>query len=143
MFSKLKKWKWYVLRTPFKHALKNFFRLFKYFDILKRNKVFKKIVFSENEASKARILNEDGYVYLDQEIDKSIIDKILLNIREKQANLDQIKETQLEKRKDFWIRYLDKDVIEGDFNIYNPFLELALSKPVINIVSASLEKFRY
>ena len=132
MITKIKKWKWYAMRTPFKYVVKNIFRLFKPLDILKRNKVFKKIVFSENEISKASKLNKDGFVYLDQEINKSSIEKILLNIQEKQTNLDAIKEVQLERRKDFWTRYLDKDVMEGNFNIHNPFLELALSKPIIN-----------
>ena len=59
------------MRTPFKYVVKNIFRLFKPLDILKRNKVFKKIVFSENEISKASKLNKDGFVYLDQEINKS------------------------------------------------------------------------
>ena len=138
MITKIKKWKWYAMRTPFKYVVKNIFKLFKPLDILKRNKVFKKIVFSENEISKASKLNKDGFVYLDQEINKSTIEKILLNIQEKQTNLGAIKEVQLERRKDFWTRYLDKDVLEGNFNIYNPFLELALSKPIINIVSSSL-----
>lgn len=138
LLSKFRRVLWHVNRSPAAHVIKWVMRLMVSRSIEVRRQLARSLPSHSEINAAADMLAKNGYVLLDQVIDREAMQALARAGEAKMARHDLAASKQASTHKTFWTRLLDEDMEQGMLPTDNPFVSFALQPAVLGILSRAL-----
>lgn len=126
---------WRLARTPAIHPIKGVYRWLDRHQINKRVCLAANIASSENIEALAENFRQQGFCRLDAVIDNKLLQDVGKSALQKLKRVDDASLIQDVQHKDFWIRLLDEDKVDGTLSTDNTFVAFALQPAVVALLA--------
>ena len=126
---------WRLARTPVIHLIKAVYRWGDRRQIEKRSRLAANIASDERIATLVDDFRQQGFCKLDAVVDGALLQAVGQAGLQKLQRANDAARTQDVQHKDFWMRLLDEDKVDGMLPTDNPFVAFALQPAVIAILA--------
>lgn len=126
---------WHLNRTPAAHVFKAVRRLSMRGAIQRRRRLATALEVTPLQSELARQLNEQGYAVVTQAMDPLSLQALSDATAALQARAREQPVKQESSHKDFWVRLLDEEKVDGALPADNPFAAFALQPAVLGVLA--------
>lgn len=126
---------WRLARTPAIHLIKGAYRWGDRRQIEKRRHLAANIASDERISALAEDFQQQGFCRLDAVVDGKLLQALGQAGQQKLQRADDLSRNQDVQHKDFWMRLLDEDKVDGTLPTDNPFVAFALQPAVITVLA--------
>src|SRR5262245_3812003 len=130
--------RWHVYRSPAAYVVKWAKRRSSLAQVDARRRLAQMLPAGARGEQAAAALGRDGYVFLDDIVDRTELEALCAAGAAKLARADQATERQTNAGKTFWTRLLDEDMLDGTLPTDNAFVRFALQPAVIAVLARAL-----
>lgn len=121
---------WHINRSPLAHIVKWVLRRAATEQLAVRRRLAEALPLHPHIESAAEMLKREGYVQLDNLVEREALQSIALAGEIKLTRVKEAFQKQTSTHKGFWIRLLDEDMHEGALPTNNPFVRFALQSNI-------------
>lgn len=129
---------WHANRTPLAKVSKAVLSAVHARDVQARRLAARDLALPAGIAERAARLAADGWASLDGALDPELLAALDRASADRVARVAEREAGQASTHKNFWVRLLDADVVDGAFDVDNVFVRFALQPAVIGLVAARL-----
>ena len=126
---------WRLARTPAIHLIKTAYRWGDRGQIEKRRRLAANIASDEKIAALSEDFRQQGYCRLDAVVDSKLLQAVGQAGQQKLQRAGGVVHPQDVQHKDFWMRLLDEDKVDGTLPTDNPFVAFALQPAVVTVLA--------
>ena len=126
---------WHINRSPLAHVVKWGVRMRSGSEVRERRALAAALPRAPSLDACAKALRDDGYVRLDDIVDRAALEALGAAGDRKLERTDTATAAQSHTHKKFWARLLDEDMQDGVLPTDNPFVAYALQAPVIGVLA--------